>query len=62
MATKKIKLTSEEQKILDSYDADEWQPVENRDAEMSKYRQIARTKVKKGQSLKNRSTKKKNEA
>ena len=47
MTTEKIKLSAEEQEILDSYEADEWQPVENREAEIAKYRQYARATFKK---------------
>ena len=47
MASEKIKLSAEEQEILDSYEAGEWQPVEDRDAEMEKFRQYARATFKK---------------
>lgn len=47
MATDKIKLSVEEQEILDSYEAGEWQPIENRDAEMDRFRQYARATFKK---------------
>ncbi len=47
MATPKVKLNPEEQQILDSYEAGEWQPVENREAEISRYRQYARATLKK---------------
>ena len=47
MAGEKSKLSAEEQDILDSYEAGEWQPVEDRDAEMEKFRQYARATFKK---------------
>ena len=47
MADQRIKLSAEEQEILDSYDAGEWQPIENREGEMVKVRQYARATFKK---------------
>ena len=47
MATKEIKLTAEEKEILNTYEADEWQPIEHREAEISRYRQYARAMFKK---------------
>ncbi len=43
----KVKMDPEEQAILVSYDSGEWQPVENRDAEIKRYRDYARTTLKK---------------
>ncbi len=47
MANEKSKLSVEEQEILDSYEAEEWQPVEDRDAEMDRFRKYARATFKK---------------
>jgi len=47
MAEKELKLTSEEKDILETYDADEWQPVENRKAEIAKYQEYASATYKK---------------
>jgi|SRR3972149_9103374 len=47
MANENIKLTADEQEILDTYEANEWQPVENREAEIGSYRQYARATFKK---------------
>lgn len=40
-------LSNEEKEILSSYEADEWQPVENRENEMPKYQQYASATFKK---------------
>lgn len=47
MTDDKKNLSAEEQEILDSYESEEWQPVENRDAEMELFRKYARAKLKK---------------
>lgn len=47
MSAMKVKLNPKEQAILDSYEAGEWQPVENRDAEINRYHQYARATLKK---------------
>jgi predicted DNA binding CopG/RHH family protein len=40
-------MDGDEQDILNSYDSGEWLPVENRDAEITRYRQYARATLKK---------------
>ena len=47
MKSKNLNLDAEEEDILATYEADEWQPVENREAEIRKYRQYARATFKK---------------
>jgi len=47
MATNKIKLSEEEQDILNTYEADEWQPVDNKAVEIKKCRQYVRATFKK---------------
>lgn len=36
-------LDSEEKKLLDSYERDEWRPIEGREAELERYRKYARS-------------------
>jgi predicted DNA binding CopG/RHH family protein len=47
MQAKDIKLTAEEQEIVNSFENGEWQPVADREAEANRYRQIARATFKK---------------
>ena len=47
MNDKKLNLDAEEKDILATYDADEWQSVENSDAEIQRYRQYARATFRK---------------
>ncbi len=47
MNDKKLNLDAEEKDILATYDADEWQSVENPDAEIQRYRQYARATFRK---------------
>ena len=41
MMEKEVSLSAEEKDILETYEAGEWQPVENRDSEMQKYQEYA---------------------
>ena len=47
MSEKELKLTEEEQEILESYEAGEWQSVEEKKAEMETYQGYARATHKK---------------
>ena len=47
MSTKNVNLNQEEKDILDSYETGEWLSIENRDAEITRYRQYARATLKK---------------
>lgn len=47
MSEKKINLTDEEQDILDTYEAGEWKPVDDREVEMKTYQEYARATHKK---------------
>ena len=47
MTEKDANLSNEEKEILESYEAEEWQSVENRKTEMSKYQEYARATFKK---------------
>jgi predicted DNA binding CopG/RHH family protein len=47
MTENKLDLSNEEKNILETYDADEWQSVDNRKTEMSKYQQYASATFKK---------------
>ena len=47
MSTKKVNLAPDEQEILNSYESGEWQPVENSQAEISRYRKYAHATLKK---------------
>lgn len=47
MAENELKLTSEEQDILETFEADEWRSVENPKAEISKYQEYASATYKK---------------
>jgi predicted DNA binding CopG/RHH family protein len=47
MPTPTVNLTPEEQDILNSIESGEWEPVENRDAEITRYQQYARATLKK---------------
>ncbi len=47
MTENELNLSNEEKDILDTYETDEWQSVDNRTTEMSKYQQCASTTFKK---------------
>jgi predicted DNA binding CopG/RHH family protein len=47
MAEKKTKLTDEEKELLASYEADEWQAVDQLENEKTKYQQYAKATFKK---------------
>ncbi len=47
MTKNKLNLTEEEKDLLESYEADEWQSVENHKAESLKYQQYAKATFKK---------------
>ena len=47
MTTQIIKMSDEEREILDTYEAGEWQPIRNREAEIDRYRQYAHATFKK---------------
>ena len=47
MTKKDANLSNEEKEILESYEAEEWQSVENRKADMSKYQEYASATFKK---------------
>lgn len=47
MATRKVKLDPEEQEILASVEAGEWESVPNLEAEMQRHREYAREAMKK---------------
>ncbi len=47
MNEKDIKLTDDEKEILDTYEAGEWQSVDNKDAEIDTYQAYARATHKK---------------
>ncbi len=47
MTENELNLSNEEKAILETYEADEWQSVDNRTTEISKYQQYASTTFKK---------------
>jgi len=47
MAENELNITNEEKDILATYEADEWQSVENHKAEMTKYQEYASATFKK---------------
>jgi len=47
MSEKAYNFSDEEKEILESYEADEWQSVENREREISKYQEYASATFKK---------------
>ncbi len=62
MKAKNLNLDAEEKDILATYGADEWQSVENREAEIHKYRQYARATFKKDKRVNIRMSKRNLEA
>lgn len=56
------RLDKEEQELTNSFERDEWKPVENRDAEVERYRDSARATFKKDMRVNIRMSKKDLEA